>query len=349
MLFEDYIESNPLILPDSNWTKYYDNEGKAYYYEKVSKTTQRKLPDIYLEWKNEEFEKFIKSTNWRRQKNDPNASTFAKYPFYYYDKVTRQTQWKMPLELQDFMKRLDESISDKITKTSKKVKSIDIPSNASNEISFQENLISTNIETEKNLASEIPEVDLVKEKSDLLNLITLPDFILEDNSREILQKLIIDHKENPMDIISQASESYVGQPHMTHILSEWILLGNHFIENTSSAHLENLKSGQFELKTHDTEIESILYDQLRNLVKTRFHNSRADELVGPSKSVPVFLTDMINDFQCRKLLIELFDSNRDSVVLRWCLRQISLKGCHRLNYIDRNHFDDYKLYDKFFF
>lgn len=88
---------NADLLGETEWVEYFDDDNdQPYYYNRVSKTTQYELPEEYDNWKNEEIDKYFKSTNWRRRKDE------KKQKYFYFNKKTNKTQWEAPAEQLEF-------------------------------------------------------------------------------------------------------------------------------------------------------------------------------------------------------------------------------------------------------
>jgi hypothetical protein len=70
-------------------------------------------------------------------------------------------------------------------------------------------------------------------------------------------------------------------------------------------------------------------DVINKISKERFTNQGGDNILKLKKNKIVFLDEMMESSRWRKLLIDLSASNKDSAMLRYCLKSISKRGHHR--------------------
>ncbi|CAM9293898.1 unnamed protein product, partial [Ectocarpus sp. 4 AP-2014] len=77
----------------------------------------------------------------------------------------------------------------------------------------------------------------------------------------------------------------------------------------------------------DIDTESLMLQQLKQLIKTNFDAKKVDTLL--DSSMPAWLTAMQDDTGWRRTLIELAREHRASALLRFVLKQLSDMGYHR--------------------
>lgn len=396
---ESSIDEEVIVFtdfPDTAWVKFSTEDGRSAYQDKVSGETRWRLPLIFENWKTSEYSKYnktIKKSEWKRLWSEENRGRA-----YYASTTTRQSVYTTPPELQDFERRIDEYIHEKLfKKSSRDPKPQAISSDATGPVSTVEVAVIEAVSSEAALpttapaaaaspampfeeekgvgqvdelvtsagatstaevavteavssetttitaAATAPNASLEEEKELLDKLITSPDAIFEGNVAKTIACLTQKHMIPGSTIFDKLCEGYVGQPHMIHVVAEWLTLVDNIddaVLSSSAVISTDPKEAEKQCKDirdrnekfrsrHVSAVEETLMSELADLVKEKFNKTDADEMVGSSKDVPKFLKDMIEDVTWRRLLIELFDSNRESVVLRWCLRQISYKGCHR--------------------
>jgi hypothetical protein len=76
------------------------------------------------------------------------------------------------------------------------------------------------------------------------------------------------------------------------------------------------------------DIRQMAQDVVNRIAKERFTKTGGDSILHLSR-LPAFLEDMIDSNRWRKLLIDLSASNKDSALLNYCLQKISKRGHHR--------------------
>ena len=159
--------------PSSSWIKYRDDGGKAYYYNKETKASQWKLPEEYAQWKSAEFDKYIKKSSWRRYKDQDKGE------YYYYEKITKKTQWRIPTELQNFERRLEDLISEKLSrKSTKSSGSIEVEGREDEEVEDeiqQETKEMVEVGVKEDAGMETIDVSLEDEK--VLPITKIPQYI----------------------------------------------------------------------------------------------------------------------------------------------------------------------------
>ena len=71
------------------------SEGKPYYYDASSETTQWEVPEEYRSWRDSEINALLKGRgSWRRFYDSEQDD------YYFFDKVSNTTQWDVPPELE---------------------------------------------------------------------------------------------------------------------------------------------------------------------------------------------------------------------------------------------------------
>jgi len=171
--------------------------------------------------------------------------------------------------------------------------------------------------------------------------INCKDSVMEQNIFEIIEILIKEAGWKPETIVQRLVDNYVGYAQMCHLVSCWLaiakstsseaaLFSTTQFDGTSTLnglHVMNKPDGSGIL----LEAERVLIDKLSLVIRKRFNKSAADELLDKGIEVPAWIVEMIQFNMWRKVLIELFDENRGSALLGYCLRRISKLGYHRCN------------------
>lgn len=343
-------------IPQLDWAVYIDEDsGGEYFYNRVSKETQWEAPAEYLDWVVAVTTTYLKSTEspWRISKSDTKV--------YYYNKQTKKSSWTRPLELDEIytflvsltQQRRDEYDADECLdemgagnndEAAHSLRGNDIASDdvnvwpsdtfgrdgteennntASTELMFQHSgnyeQISLSNEQKEDATKEVDVAVLI---SELESKLDKSDAIMEVDIFQTIEKYLRLSNERPETVVSKLKQGYRGHAKMTRLLLEWCSLGG--ADGKSSAIDSNRKQEETSFSA-----KMVMYDLLSKLIKKKFDRSLADSLIRADTEVPSWLTTMMSDEMWRKLLIELLDSNRGSVLLGYCLRQISAMGHHR--------------------
>lgn len=304
-------------FPQTNWVKAISDNGKAFYYDSMTKESTWKIPAVFVQWKSVELHRY----KWKEMKNK-DEGTMKKYPVYYYNRESKVTKWDKPAELLEFERRLDEVTSNQLLK--KKKRRVETEERVS-----VENTVEATAEVQKSqtLAVEAPSEE---ERDFLLNLLLQTDFVLEDSADEIMTKLIETHKQDRKSIVSRLTGSYTGLPRMAQDVAEWIFLADCMSSAHTDEEVNAAVNSPITSIEHDTFIEDVISSHLNALARKSFDKTLADELITHTTKPPSWLYNMMDDSTWRRLLLELLDAEKGySPLLYFCLRHISKSGYHR--------------------
>jgi len=226
------------LIADVEWVEYFDEETQSpYYYNKETKQTQYDLPEEYSKWKEDEIEKYLKTTKWRMRKDD------KRNKFFYFNKETSKTQWEVPDDVKKFEEFLKEvNVERTVLPPTEDVNNEGLsnregtPENWSpaskgwgseeenEDTSFVQREIS--VESAADFASwkegdtTDSKEELDKERSDLESRLIARDAIMEINIKErvIDRYLQITPEATPLDVIQKLSQGYCGYAQMTHLV-----------------------------------------------------------------------------------------------------------------------------------
>jgi hypothetical protein len=195
-------------LKNTSWKRFVKpKNNKVYYYNKEEKKTQWDEPEIVNEFdkllhdltlkrleKDEQIEKFLASTNWRRVKKSDNRC-------YYYDVTDKKAQWEVPEIVSNFISNLENTITstvhyDKVTK------------NEENQQILTENVNET--QSIKRKAVEMTNFDDKNEVFNKISSIETSRLIDTSNTIEIKHIDNIEEEENNYDYYD---EEFEGDPY----------------------------------------------------------------------------------------------------------------------------------------
>ena len=75
--------------------------------------------------------------------------------------------------------------------------------------------------------------------------------------------------------------------------------------------------------------EVVIIEHLATMIKQKFDSTVADAIIPQLLDTPEWLKSMMADITFRKMLIELYDQNRNSTLIKVALKQICTMGHHR--------------------
>jgi hypothetical protein len=329
------------LLPDIDWVVYVDTETKAeYFYNRFTKETQWDVPDEYLQWKYNAVKSFLKSSDshWRQGEKDGKI--------FYFNKETRKSQWTAPEEVIHFSESLialtqsrfiafeaqkkpaEEAADESVDMSSSSKKEAEEDAEYYEEETYAESSISSTRESnafdvaysdaitdEYRAADEV--VDDAELKKTLEEKLSSRDSVMEVTVFGTAERYLRIPGTSPKSVVDMLRTSYVGHANMVQILKQWtaIAQGKNNESNSSSGDL--------------SDVEKTICEHISSLIKQRFDKKKADSIIRTGSEVPKWLTDMISSPIWRKMLMALLDANKGSVLLGYCLRQISSLGYHR--------------------
>lgn len=135
-------------------------------------------------------------------------------------------------------------------------------------------------------------------------------------------------------------DSYYGHTAISGLLANW-LQGL----KASSASSDDTVQKNDASSIASNEVRDIVQDVLYSAAKEKFTKSKGDEMTNMSRSEIWFIEGMIQSPRWRKLLIDLATTNKDSVLLKYCVRRISDLGYHRELAKRINMTDDFSVYN----
>ena len=161
--------------------------------------------------------------------------------------------------------------------------------------------------------------------------ISSKDAIMEPNILAVIDTLIHNCKWSPETIVEKLAYGYAGYAQMSQLLAQWLLLCNEIkVDTDIGLKASSASNEKIESESRESRADQILTEQISLLIKQKFNKEAVDSLLDMDSDVPRWLLDMINHKTWRRLLIELFDNNRGSALLGYCLKKISAMGFHRL-------------------
>jgi uncharacterized cupin superfamily protein len=219
-------------ISETDWVEYYDETTQQpYYINKTTQISQFEIPEEYDEWKQQEIEKYLKTTNWRRRKDDKRDA------YFYFNKTTGKTQWEVPSEEEEFVEFLknvniertdwgeeepgeeaegtyDENIGNEFNHHEHDYGSFDSPSLSRD---FGESAAEDG--ELRGEEKDTKELELLEAK------LTAKDAIMEPSVNQTIHKYLrIAPDATPGSVVTKLSLGYVGYAQLTHVMCHWISL-----------------------------------------------------------------------------------------------------------------------------
>lgn len=239
---------DPANISETDWVEYFDdNTQQPYYINKLTRHSQYECPQEYEDWKQNEIEKYLKTTNWRRRKDEKRKA------YFYFNKLTNSTQWEIPSEEEEFVEFLKNvnidrtdwgsgSEDDENDVEDRKEKRRDSSGRGydqeeGDELEFHQDYYSdeeehNDVSITRNFDdSFVEDGELLEEDSKLKELefleskLSAKDSIMEPTINQTIHKYLrVAPDATPGDIVTKLSTNYVGYAQLTHIICHWITL-----------------------------------------------------------------------------------------------------------------------------
>jgi hypothetical protein len=317
-----------------NWSAFYDDEGRIYYY---NSTTEESSWDAPAEGFNaapepEAVGGLVEPVTEGSERATAATASWVVYKDeegreYYYNVETEETQWEKPdgnialgpeepdemdtetgdavsehAALVDESKSIETAGSVAVARTTDEEKA----KSGSREGPTVEAVSPVDLETD-------PAVKRVQDADAALNQ---PDSIMEPSCIANVTELVTSEGGNPQKAIAALIDNFVGQTAICGLLGRW---------------LADLRANTLSKPSPETadEIRTVATNVVHNVVKERFSKAKGDSILDLSKAEAAFLEDMMDSPRWRHLLIDLSATHKDSAVLTYCLRAISKRGHHR--------------------
>ena len=158
-----------------------------------------------------------------------------------------------------------------------------------------------------------------------------------------IQKVIVKHgaEEGAKTALEALSENYHGHAGIGGMLAAWLV----DLKSSSSSSSDNDGKKEDSMNAAADEVRNIVQDVIKGITKEKFDKTKADEVLNMSKSETLYIQEMIQSSRWRKLLIDLATTNKDSALLKYCIRIISDLGYHRELARRINMTDDFSVYN----
>lgn len=171
-----------------------------------------------------------------------------------------------------------------------------------------------------------------------------PDAILEPGCIRNIQTIV--EKEGEEDGVNMATEaisdSYKGNTVICGFLASWLKeLKAASSASSADTAVQQKDSGD----VASNEVRDIVQNVLYGATKEKFNKEKADEMTSMEKEETLFIDAMIASPRWRNLLIDLATANKDSVLLKYCIRKISDLGHHRELAKRINMTDDFSVFN----
>lgn len=158
------------------------------------------------------------------------------------------------------------------------------------------------------------------------------------NMETILEKL--GDGEGKKAVADLLTESYYGHTAVCGLLAFWLKT----LKTESSSSADTAQTNDT-TKTAADEVRDIVQTVVDGVAKDKFNKAQGDAMTNMSSAEIFFISEMIESPRWRKLLIDLATTNKDSVLLKYCIRRISDLAHHRELAKRINMTDDFSVYN----
>lgn len=332
---------------EHEWSAFYDEEGRLYYYNEKSGESSWDAPEKFNPAPPQDEEEPASSdkievgeasdaatedtthgqkSSWVAYQDDEGRE-------YYFNTVSEETTWEKPA---DFV--LDGSVDETLHTSTKTAESPIVettgpttPSPRSEKPVDDPADAESSEEDKKDEVSGSELVDpAVKSLQDSEKALNQPDAIMEPGVMSHVTEVVSSDGGNPERAIRALSKSYFGTTAVCGLLGRWLAdLKSHSsaADEIDPAKRRDNQEKVFQATSND--MRKMAQDVVNRISKERFTNQGGDDILNLSKTEVAFLEEMMDSPRWRALLIDLSATNKDSAMLRYCLKSISKRGHHR--------------------
>ncbi|KAL3926949.1 MAG: hypothetical protein SGBAC_013273 [Bacillariaceae sp.] len=329
---------------DFEWSAFYDDERRLYYYNEKTRESSWDAPaqfnpppndaaeqasfkdaNLTVEDKAVDTSEKKKQSNWVVYQNDEGLE-------YFYNILTEETTWEKPNE---FEKRNEKS-PDEATKETIKAPNQEYSDDVSEKIEDDEDSLEIfsskeDMEDDMQIEDKQAEPETVVDESEVAEkALNLPDAILEPGVMTHVTEIVSRDDGNPERAIQALSKSYNGTTAVCGLLSRWLadLKALSAVVDVVDAEKRRARQTKAFRKSTD-DIREMAEAVIFKICREKFTNVGGDNILNLQKAEVVFLEKMMDSKRWRGLLIDLSASNKDSAMLRYCLKAVSKRGHHR--------------------
>jgi len=311
---------------DFEWSAHYDDEGRLYYYNRV---TEESAWDPPADGKFKPAEQ-QSTAEWTAYKDEEGRT-------YYYNAATEETQWERPeegtvVEAEEDATDSADPVDDDITTGRQDSAPTEEPVEHTNNVAQdlkekqpdalpeQDPAVLSAATTEEQNESKDP-MDVVEEEEEEAvepepidpavkqaqeaeAALQRTDSVLEPSCLSNVSHVVASNDGNPLQAVNMLIDKFHGQTASCGVLAQWLSA----FQSTSA-------------------IRETVQEVLHKMVQEKFNEAVGDRILQLSQAA--FLNKMMDNPRWRQLLIELSASHKDSAVLVYCLRAISKRGHHR--------------------
>lgn len=326
------------------WSAFYDDERRLYYYNETTGESSWDAPAQFNPPPNDAAEqasvKDVNSTvedkavdtsegkkqsSWVVYQNDEGLE-------YFYNILTEETTWEKPAE---FEKRNEKS-PDEAMKETRKGPNQEYSDDVSEKIEDDEDsleIVSPKSDMQDDMQREDKQAEpetVVDELEVAEQALNLPDAILEPGVMTHVTEIVSRDDGNPERAIQALSKSYNSTTAVCGLLSRWLadLKALSAVVDVVDAEKRRARQTKAFRKSTD-DIREMAEAVIFRICREKFTNVGGDNILNLQKAEVVFLEKMMDSKRWRGLLIDLSASNKDSAMLRYCLKAVSKRGHHR--------------------
>jgi hypothetical protein len=335
---------------ESEWSAFYDDEGRMYYCNEKTGESSWDAPEKFNPAPPQDEGEPVSSDKAEEASSEamPQETTGGQQSAwlayeddegreYFFNTVTEETTWEKPADL-----TLDGSAEETAQASTPIMESPTVnDEEPTSPTSSDEQPVESSAEAdtfEEDKKEEEEEEEIVEESidpaiqrlQDAEMALNQPDAIMEPGVMSHVTEVVSSNDGNPERAIQALSKSYFGTTAACGLLGRWLADLKSQSEAPDEVDPEKLQVKQSKVfRSTANDMRKMAQDVINRISRERFTNQGGDDILNLSKNEVAFLEEMMDSPRWRALLIDLSATNKDSAMLRYCLKSISKRGHHR--------------------
>jgi hypothetical protein len=333
---------------ESEWSAFYDDEGRMYYCNDKTGESSWEAPEKFNPAPPQDEGEPVSSDKAEEASTEamPQETTGGQQSAwvayeddegreYFFNTVTEETTWEKPADFTRDGSAEETAQASTPTMESPTVKNEEptTPTSSDEQPVDSEAEADTFEEDKKEEEEEAVEESIdpaIQRLQDAEKALNQPDAIMEPGAMSHVTEVVSSDGGKPERAIQALSRSYFGTTGVCGLLGRWLADLKSQSASPDEVDPEKRQVKQSKVfRTTANDVRKMAQDVINRISREKFTNQGGDDILNLSKNEVAFLEEMMDSPRWRALLIDLSATNKDSAMLRYCLKSISKRGHHR--------------------